>query len=127
MKILPSGDLEVAPNEEITVKVAKSTKPFAARISELIGAKWETTSRPDDLTEVRTFHAPTAPKSKVFCTIVFDFTPDAKGAFDPKDKYTVEIKGDPSEDTRTSTIVPPPIVSRSATPLAGAWVSISLP
>ena len=115
MKILPSGDLEVASGEEVTVKVVKSKKPYAANISNLIGATWETTSRPDDVTEVRTFHAPTAPKSKVFCTIKFDFAPDSEGAFDPEDKYTVEIKGNPAEDTRTSTIVPPPIVSRAFT------------
>jgi hypothetical protein len=113
MRILPSGNLEVTASEEITVKVVKSIKPYAASISDLIGATWETTSRPDDLTEVRTFQAPTAPGSKVFCTIVFDFAPDAEGAFDPRDKYTVEIIGNPAEDTRTSTIVPPPIVSRT--------------
>jgi|SRR6266850_3084910 len=115
MKILPSGDLEVASSEEVTVKVVKSKKPYAASISDLIGATWETTSRPDDLTEVRTFHAPTAPKSKVFCTIEFDFAPDAEGAFDPEDKYTVEIKGKPAEDTRKSTVVPPPPASRTFT------------
>src|SRR5712692_4509426 len=98
MKILPSGDLEVAAGEEITVKVVKSQRPYAASISNLIGATWESTSRPDDLTEVRTFHAPAAAASRVFCTIDFDFPPDAEGASDAEDKYTVEIKGKPAED-----------------------------
>ena len=113
MKILPSGDLEVAAGEEITDKVVKSKEPYAASISDLIGARWETVNKPDDLTEIRTFHAPAAPGSKVFSTIVFDFAPDADGGFDPADKYTVEIKGDPAEDTRAATIVPPPLVSRT--------------
>ncbi len=113
MKILPSGDLEVVAGEEITVKVVKSQRPYAASIADLIGATWETTNKPDDLTEVRSFRAPVAPGSRVFCGIVFDFAPDAGGAFDPDDKYTVEIKGNPAEDTRTSTIVPPPIVNRN--------------
>lgn len=46
-------------------------------------------------------------------TIVFDFASDAEGAFDSEDNYTVEIKGNPEEDTRTSTIVPPPPASRT--------------
>jgi len=44
---------------------------------------------------------------------VFDFAPDAEGAFAPGDKYTVEIKGNPGEDTRLATIVPPPIVNQN--------------
>jgi len=62
MKILPSGDLEVVAGEGITVKVVKSQRPYAASIADLIGATWETTNKPDDLTEVRSFHAPAAPR-----------------------------------------------------------------
>ena len=115
MKILPTGDLEVAPKETITVTVVKSQRPYAAAISDLIGAVWETTQKPNDLTEERTFRAPTSKASEVFCAIVFDFSPNDQGAFDPGDKYTVTMKGNSAEATRIATVVPPPIVSLTFT------------
>lgn len=111
MRILPSGDLEVASAEKITVTVTKSKPPYAAKKADLIGATWATETKPDDLTDVETFPAPAVPGSKVTCGIVFDFAPGADGSFDPDDQYSVEIRGNPAEDTRTATVIPPPIVN----------------
>jgi hypothetical protein len=115
MKILDTGDLGVAASEKITVKVTKSMDPYVAPFSDLIGSAWATTTRPNNLTEVRTFQAPAAPGSEASFTLVFDFAPDQEGGFDPADKYVVEITGDPAGQARTSTIVPPPISSRGFT------------
>ncbi len=114
MKILATGDLGVAASEMITVKVTKSMHPYVASFSNLSGSVWATATRPDKL-EVRTFQAPAAPRSQASFTLVFDFAPDLQGGFDPADKYVVEITGDPTGQTRTLTIVPPPISSHGFT------------
>jgi hypothetical protein len=111
MKILPSGDLEVAPAEKITVTVTKSKPPYAARKADLIGATWATETKPNDVTDVETFPAPAEPRSRVTCGIIFDFVPSGDGTFDPDDQYTIEIRGNPAEETRIATVVPPPIVN----------------
>lgn len=120
MKILATGDFGVAPNEEITITVKKSLAPYAASFSDINGAAWKSTFRPDPLSEIRTFDSPATDGSRATVTIVFDFAPDAAGAFDPTDQYSVEIKGSMGGDVRTTTIVPPPIVSRTYAFIVGA-------
>src|SRR5260370_32534587 len=114
MKILPTGDLGVIPNEGITVRVTKSQLPYIASFPTSIGGgAWKTIDRPDPLTEVRTFDAPATVGAEVTLTVVFDFAPDAQGGFEATDNYQISITGNPTGQTRRSTIVPPPIGSRS--------------
>lgn len=115
MRLLPNGDIKVGPREVITVRVKKTIRPYLASISDLIGSVWTSVTRPDDLTEVRTFESPVEPKARVTVTIMFDFAPDPSGGYDSDDKYGLEISGRPDEDVEKMTVVPPPIVDLNFT------------
>jgi len=111
VNIDPLGRLILAANERVTVTVTKTRDIYLATFSPLTGGiVWNTIHMVTPLQEERTFQAPAAGTTCSF-TIDFNLRPDATGAFDPADQYTVQIEGAVSGRTPRdpmNTITPPP-------------------
>ena len=113
MHIIDGSTFTVAPQEHVTVDIQKTTAPYLASVSDLIGAAWAPKPAPAGLIAMGAFDAPLAAASIVTFTVVFDFVPDATGSFLPGDEYVVTIRGRPSEKTRIDTVGPPPLQTRT--------------
>ena len=116
MPILPDalGRLVVQPGEQITLFVTKLLNPYLAQVSPIQGASsWMSVMQPTPLSEMRLATAPTTSDMVFAFDIRFDFQPDASGAHDMTDQYTVQITGGASGTATPDVIQPPPIVSRA--------------
>jgi hypothetical protein len=108
------GRFVVSPNEQITVLVTKAKDIFLATFSNVTGANdWTNIIKPTPLSEQRTLTAPAAKGTDFNFAIQYDFRPDASGAHDMTDQYTIEITGNISGAGNTDPILPPPIKIRS--------------
>jgi len=111
MKTTGPGEYSAAPNENITVIVAKQYEPFAATFSDVIGSSWANDSvSADGLTETKTLVMPSDEGATVQFSVLLDFVPDDSGAYDSGDKYTVRIKGNTGSPDSV-TVPPPPFIS----------------
>ena len=115
MDLNAQGRLKTQPNETITVTVKKTVGALNAAFSELhhTDQQWTSISSPNAATQVRTFKAPSA-SQVFFFVIVFNFVPDATGAFAANDQYEVTISGSASGGFQDVPIGPdPPVTSRT--------------
>jgi hypothetical protein len=106
MRPNPDGSFEISPKEKVTVTVKKSLRPYLASFSDLDCTNWDSKTKPDELTEVRTFIGPEKVCSWCKFVIFFDFLKDGQGKYDPNDKYTVVITGE--NDPPAQDIIHPP-------------------
>ena len=108
MHIIDGSTFTVAPKEYVTVDLLKTVAPYLASVSDLIGASWAPKPAPAGLIAKGAFEAPPAAGSIVTFNVVFEFVPDATGAYPPGDTYSITICGRPTEQTRVETVGPPP-------------------
>jgi hypothetical protein len=108
------GRFIVSPSEHLVVLVAKQKDIFLATFSDVAGANnWTSAANPTALSEQRTLNAPSAVGAGFNFTIQFDFRPDATGAQDMTDNYSLQLTGSISGAAQADTISPPPVKIRS--------------
>jgi hypothetical protein len=110
MKVLPTGDFEVEPSEDITFTVRRNDSPCNPGFD---CHGWEdcgNVTRPDQNTCVKTCTAKSTSGAQSKCSVSVDFRNDAQGSFDTEDEYTVDIIGS-SGGSFTSTFDPPPVLN----------------
>jgi len=113
MEIDLNGRFVVCVGETVTVTVTKAKDDYLAKISGIIGApNWRTQAMITPLSEMRVMDVPSTAGTAFNFTIRFDFKPDAAGAHDDTDSYTVKISGNVSGDAPPDTVIPPPIKMR---------------
>jgi hypothetical protein len=114
MKIIDGATFTISANEHITVQIQKASAPFQASVSDLTGPiVWRTKPNVSGLVCSADFTGPSVSGSLVSFTVDCDFLPEADGSFIPNDRYIVTIRGRVGEQTRTETLFPPPLQSRS--------------
>ena len=119
MKLLPSGYYQVGSGEKIKISITKSTGPFAATLSTIIGSIWDVPSAtPNGLTEENSFISPANSGDSAQCTLVYDFVPDNNGQYPPGDQYDVRIQGTTGNPDQFQ-IKPPPIRSTTLVFIVG--------
>ena len=119
MNLDPFGRFIINPGEKVTITVTKAKDIYLATFSALsAGVVWNTINMVTQLCEERTFHAPAGHGTGFSFNIAFNSRPDATGAQDMTDKYTVQIMGDQSggtPNTPSDSVIPPPIKNQGYT------------
>lgn len=110
MTVLPNGNFQVAPSEDITFTVKRTDTPCKAGFDCHGWASCDPITNPNPNTTVKTCTAQSTSGANSNCAVSIDFRNDDQGSFDPDDEYTVEITGSEG-GSFTSTFDPPPVLN----------------